>query len=69
MIEIFNIIFQLLIFILLFSLNYRTISNNLLKNYSFNLYENFSFNIILQLNIILFLSFLNITLDTIIYLY
>ena len=69
MIEILHIIIQLFIFTFLFSLNYRTVNSNLLNKYNFNLFENFSLSIVLQLNIILFLSFLNITLDRIINIY
>ena len=70
MIELINIISQLLIFILIFSIgNFSGLKKNyLVENYS-NLYENYSYNIIIQLNLILFLSFLNINLETIIYVY
>ena len=70
MIELINIISQLIIFILIFSIgNFSGLKKNyLVENYS-NLYENYSYNIIIQLNLILFLSFLNINLETIIYVY
>ena len=69
MIEISYIIIQLLIFSFLFSLNYSAIKGNLLKDFKINYFESFSLNIVLQLNIILFLSFLNFSLEKIIKVY
>ena len=66
MIEISYIISQLLIFFFLFSLNYQAINKNFLDSFKFNYFESFSISIVLQLNIILFLSFLNIDLEKII---
>ena len=70
MIELINIVFQLIIFILLFSVgNFSVFS----KKNTFELvdtnYEILSKNIIVQLNFILFLSFFNLSLDKIIYSY
>ena len=70
MIELLNIVFQLIIFILLFSVgNFSVVS----KKNTFELvdtnYEILSKNIIVQLNFILFLSFFNLSLDKIIYSY
>ena len=70
MIELINIVFQLIIFILLFSVgNFSVVS----KKNTFELvdtnYEILSKNIIVQLNFILFLSFFNLSLDKIIYSY
>ena len=66
MIEILYIIIQLFIFFFLFSLNYQVINKNFLVNSKFNYFESFSISIVLQLNIILFLLFLNINLEKII---
>lgn len=66
MIEISYIVIQLLIFFFLFSLNYQSVNGKLLKDFKLNYFESFSFSIVLQLNIILFLSFLNIELEKII---
>ncbi len=70
MIELINIFLQLFIFILIFSLgNFTGLKKTFLVERSNSLYEHYSYNIIVQLNLILFLSFLNINLDKIIYLY
>ena len=66
MIEISYIIIQLLIFFLLFSLNYQAINGKLLKDFKLNYFESYSLSTVLQLNLILFLSFLNIDLEKII---
>ena len=66
MIEISYIIIQLFIFFFLFSLNYQAINKSFLVNFKFNYFESFSISIVLQLNIILFLLFLNIGLEKII---
>ena len=69
MIEISYIVIQLLIFFFLFSLNYQSVNGKLLKNFKLNYFESFSFSIVLQLKIMLFLSFLNIELEKIITIY
>ena len=70
MIELIFIFFQLFFFLIIFSIGGFNIAK---KNYSINndsfIYENFSNNIIIQLNLILFLSFLNFSLDQIVYSY
>ena len=67
MIEIFLIIFQLFIFILFFSFNFMILNKNFLQKIDYNFLENFTFNVIIQSNLILVLSFLNLKLDEIIY--
>ena len=69
MIEIFNIIIQLIIFLLIFSIGNFSLVKKINYNKSYNLYENYSINIVIQLNIILFLSFFNFNLEMIIYSY
>ena len=70
MIEIFSILFQFFLFFFLFSFNIFAININNYKTYGFNFFsKNISFNIIIFLNLILIISFLNIGLNKIIYTY
>jgi len=68
MIEIFSILTQFFLFFLLFSFNIFVINIKNYKTYGFNSFsKNISFNIIIFLNLILIISFLNIGLNKIIY--
>jgi len=69
MTELIFIFIQLLMFIFLFSLNILAISNRYHQNFRISFFENITFNILVNINIILFLSFFNFNLSEIINIY
>ncbi len=69
MTELIFIFIQLLMFIFLFSLNILVASNRYHQNFRISFFENITFNILVNINIILFLSFFNFNLSEIINIY
>ena len=69
MTEIFFIFLEFIIFISLFSLNILAFQRNFLKLFNLSFYENLTFNVLFQINLILFLSFLNLSFEKIIITY
>jgi hypothetical protein len=67
--ELIYLFLQLIFFLILSSINTHFFFSNNHQSYEINYYEKISFNLILQLNLVLFLSFLNINLTMIINLY
>ena len=69
MTELIFIFIQLLMFIFLFFLNILVVSNRYHQNFRISFFENITFNILVNINIILFLSFFNFNLIKIINIY
>ena len=65
--EIANIFFQVAIFVLFFSISFPFLVSKFDNN--LNYLDQLVFNIIIQINLILFLSFLNVSLKTILIVY